>query len=144
MKQIAVGALLFAISNYLFGISTAKAETIDWTLNNVVFDDGGTIEYGRFTVELGATPSVTNFDIKTTVGLQGEFSFGTIMPGVRYTSANIPAVFSQDVTSKIFMAYPQGVGIAQGDGLVLTFNGLLTTPGTLALLKGPPVSMEYT
>ena len=113
---LAVGLLLFALPLPSF------ASTIVWTLEGVVFDDGGTAT-GTFATD-STTGAVTSFNIVTTAG--------TALGGAAYNSSSYLAFNN-------YFPYPNTFAIAADNILALPFinfgfSNPLTSAGTNTLL----------
>lgn len=118
---VTLSAVLLAI-----GVMPARASVIDWTLQDVVFSDGGSAN-GTFSTD-AATGNVLSFNIATTPG--------TKLPGTVYddTVAQVYNDFwapnSFDLTNEPAHTY-----------LELAFAGPLTVPG-IDLLSSTNLSYE--
>lgn len=80
MKKLVVGSVALAISVALS--APVQASVIDWTLEGVTFDDGGTAS-GTFSVDT-STGDLVSYDITTTAG--------SALGGMVYDPSTAPSV----------------------------------------------------
>lgn len=101
--------------------TSAMASTIQWTLNNVQFNDGGSL-VGTFTTE-SSNGAISNFNLTS--------SDGSTLRGFNYNGANSLSFFGS--------YYPNSYGVIAKDSsryVYLSFDSLLTAPGTYNLRQG--------
>ena len=103
--------LLAALLSIILG-GTARADLIDWTLNGVTFDDGGTAS-GTFRVNT-VIRQVISWDITTTTG--------SVVSGHHFSSALPNQNFSNYTSNAII------VDDAAGNEIELTFDNSFGTP----------------
>jgi hypothetical protein len=108
--RLPINLVLAALVSICLG-STARADLIDWTLNGVVFDDGGTAS-GTFRVNT-VTSQITVWDITTTAG--------GVLPGYHYSSALPNQNFSNYSSNTLIVDDPTG------NEIELTFNSSFGT-----------------
>ncbi|MBV8616647.1 MAG: hypothetical protein JOY66_23140 [Acetobacteraceae bacterium] len=108
-RAIALAGLLAAA--LLAGSNTAEAETIDFTLQGVTFDDGGTAS-GGFVVN-AATGTVQSLDLVTTAGSR--------LGGTTYTQLTQQPSYFADT--------PDSFLSQNGNYISLSFQHALTTAG---------------
>lgn len=117
MKRFAAAALALA----LFGAAAqAHAATVDWTLSDVTFNDGTTLE-GTFESD-SLTGLVTGFDLTTHDGT---------LPGLHYDSASDVLQNNHFATDSFIAFRPTAQQYVQ-----LAFAQPLLTGGTIALRAG--------
>src|SRR5262245_2345604 len=127
MLGILVTAAVLACSSV-----QSNAALVEWTLNNVRFDDGGTAT-GTFLVDT-STQYLKGNTIQTTPG--------SVVSGF-FSHAPPPCVFS-NIDYNAYVLYPSLVVEARHDAaesfLVLNVDGVLqlATQGTFQILSGPP------
>ena len=80
MKKLLIGSVALAIS--IAASAPVLASVINWTLEGVTFDDGGTAS-GTFSTDL-STGDIVSYDITTTTG--------TAVLGAVYDPSNAPFV----------------------------------------------------
>lgn len=113
--------LIFSLA--VFSASIANASPILWTLNDAVFDDGGTVA-GWFTIE-STTGQLVDYDLLTTAG--------SMLPGFHYDDAS-SSFYGQNIWS----ANPNSFLIVRDSPfaqpyLNLGFTSSLTVSGTTYL-----------
>jgi hypothetical protein len=108
--RLPINLVLAALVSICLG-STARADLIDWTLNGVVFDDGGTAS-GTFRVNT-VTSQITVWDITTTAG--------GVLPGYHYSSTLPNQNFSNYGSNTLIVDDPTG------NEIELTFNSSFGT-----------------
>ncbi len=110
----------------------AQAAAVTWTLDNVIFYDGGTAS-GSFTFD-AATNTYTAWSITTTATTNAAADGGYPLNGATYTTNTLTGASS----SSYLNPYGLTVKTAGGaDSLSLVFNSVLTgAGGTIALKTG--------
>jgi hypothetical protein len=120
-KYVAAAAAALALG---VSASSAGASIIDWTLSNLVFDDGG-VATGTFSTD-STTGDVTAFDIVTTAG--------TTLPAFTYDSST-SFLFANNAFG------PNSFILANADltrYINLEFVNALTSTGVDQLILGQP------
>jgi hypothetical protein len=127
IKQAACVAVAFSLG---LGAASAHAANINWTLHDVVFDDGG-VATGTFSTD-STTGDVTAFDVVTTTGTT--MSAFTYDSGTSFLYANnYWAPFSFILADFAVDRY-----------LEFQFTHTLSNSSLNALVVGPPTSNGYT
>ena len=127
MKTVVAACMALAMAGFA---SSASADIVTWTLQDVTFNDGGTGS-GFFDYDT-ATGLATNFDIDTTAG--------TLLPAFHYTTANsinfpISNLFSPDSLVWVTNGFTRYINLA--------FDGPLSTPGVRLLRTEAPISGSW-
>jgi hypothetical protein len=120
MKTVLAAAAM-ALALVGFG-SSASADIITWTFDDVTFEDGGTVS-GFFDYDT-VTSAAANFDIDTTAG--------TVLPAFHYTTSN-SFFFAANLISPNSLTW---LNNAQDRYINLAFDGSLSTPGVVDLRLG--------
>jgi hypothetical protein len=115
-KHVALAAIAGSLG-MIGAAQHATAGTIDWTLQNVTFTDGGTAT-GSFSTD-STTGLLTALDITTSVD-------STLGLGTTFDLASV----SFNASNTFVMSIP-------GDQFSLDFANALSTPGADPLLSGP-------
>jgi len=119
MKKLLIGSVALAIS--IAASAPVLASVINWTLEGVTFDDGGTAS-GTFSTD-SSTGDIVSYDITTT---------GTAVLGAVYDPSNAPFVANN-------VSGPNSFRLILGTGLQylnLTFQNPLTSGGIDPIVIG--------
>jgi hypothetical protein len=120
MKKLLIGSVALAIS--IAASAPVLASVINWTLEGVTFDDGGTAS-GTFSTD-SSTGDIVSYDITTTTG--------TAVLGAVYDPSNAPFVANN-------VSGPNSFRLVLGTGLQylnLTFQNPLTSGGIDPIVIG--------
>jgi hypothetical protein len=120
MKKLLIGSVALAIS--IAASAPVLASVINWTLEGVTFDDGGTAS-GTFSTD-SSTGDIVSYDITTTTG--------TAVLGAVYDPSNAPFVANN-------VSGPNSFRLILGTGLQylnLTFQNPLTSGGIDPIVIG--------
>lgn len=112
------------------GSHSAQAAPVTWTLDDVIFYDGGTAS-GNFTFD-AATNTYTAWSITTTATTNAAADGGYPLNGATYTTNNLTGASSSSYLN------PYGVTVKTGggaDSLSLVFNSVLTGAGGTIKIK---------
>jgi hypothetical protein len=118
MKKLVIGSLALAMSAAVS--APVLASVIDWTLEGVTFDDGGTAS-GTFSTD-SSTGNIVSYDITTTPG--------SSLVGTEYDSTTAPFVANNQSGPNSFALLTGGLYIN------LTFLNPLTSPGIDPIVIG--------
>jgi hypothetical protein len=96
MKKLVIGSVALAISVALS--APVQASVIDWTLEGVTFDDGGTAS-GTFSIDT-STGDLVSYDITTTAG--------STLGGMVYDPSTAPSVGYGNYGQNSFLVHGGG------------------------------------
>ena len=128
MKKLLVGSAALAL--LAAASAPGQAAVIDWTLEGVTFDDGGTAS-GTFSTD-SSTGSLVSYDITTTAG--------SVLAGMTYDASTVVSVAYGYYGPNSFLLFTLG-GPYGSEYITLEFRNPLTSGGVDPIVAGyDPIS----